>query len=102
MKFKKHIFICTNTRTDGRESCGEACGIELIAAFKEQLIASKLHTTMRVQKSGCLDVCKNGPAMVIYPEGVFYGNVTLNDVQEIHQKSILNDEVVERLKIEET
>jgi (2Fe-2S) ferredoxin len=37
--------------------------------------------------------------MVVYPEGVFYGNVQLTDVEEIVNKHLVVDEVVERLRI---
>jgi NADP-reducing hydrogenase subunit HndC len=37
--------------------------------------------------------------MVVYPEGVFYGNVQLDDVKEITQKHLIEGEVVSRLQI---
>ena len=38
MKYKKHVFICTNQRAAGeRKSCGEAHGMELVKCFKKLL-----------------------------------------------------------------
>jgi (2Fe-2S) ferredoxin len=37
--------------------------------------------------------------MVVYPEGIFYGNVSLDDVKEITQKHLIEGEVVSRLQI---
>jgi (2Fe-2S) ferredoxin len=37
--------------------------------------------------------------MVVYPEGVFYGNVELSDIPEIVESHLVNDKVVERLVI---
>jgi (2Fe-2S) ferredoxin len=37
--------------------------------------------------------------MVVYPENVWYGGVTLNDVDEIIEEHIKNGRVVERLVI---
>jgi (2Fe-2S) ferredoxin len=35
--------------------------------------------------------------VVVYPEGYWYTKVTLEDVPEIFQKSVLGDEPLERL-----
>lgn len=52
---------------------------------------------MRAQRTGCLEACEMGPALVIYPEGVFYSNVELSDVEEIVSEHLENDRIVERL-----
>lgn len=96
--FHKHIFICTNQRPAGeRRSCGEQHGMDLVAAFKRSLKEKKLPIRVRAQRAGCLDICNFGPTLVVYPEGVFYVNVQLADVEEIIQSHIINDKPVERL-----
>lgn len=72
----------------------------LTDAFKEALKARGLQTQIRAQRAGCLDFCGFGPTMVVYPEGVFYGNVQLSDVEEIVEKHLVQNEIVERLKID--
>lgn len=99
MKFKKHVFICTNDKDAPKKSCGSVHGNQLVDAFKEQLKEKGLLQEIRAQKSGCLDCCAQGPTMVVYPEGVFYGNVQLADVAEIVQKHLVEEEIVERLRI---
>lgn len=96
-KYKKHVFICTNQKAPGKACCGEEHGLQLVAAFKEELRLQNAHIEIRAQKTGCLDVCKFGPALVVYPEAVFYGHVTLADVKEIVDSHLLNDKPVERL-----
>jgi (2Fe-2S) ferredoxin len=54
---------------------------------------------VRANQAGCLDVCEFGPAVVVYPEGVWYGRVTPEDVDEIIERHILGGEPVERLRI---
>ena len=71
--------------------------MELVHAFKDLVKKHKLKTEVRAQKAGCLDVCSFGPAMVVYPEGIFYGKVKLKDVKEIFESHILNNKPVERL-----
>lgn len=100
MKYKKHIFICTNQKANPEaKCCGEAHGMELVNAFKKLISDAGLNVDIRAQKAGCLDVCSLGPAMVVYPDGVFYGKVGLSDVQEIFNEHILNDRPVDRLRL---
>jgi (2Fe-2S) ferredoxin len=99
MIYEKHLFICTNDKDAPKKCCGSEHGMELINALKETLQASGSEKKIRIQKAGCLDVCGKGPAMVVYPEGVFYGNVQLEDVKEIVEKHLKNDEIVNRLQI---
>jgi (2Fe-2S) ferredoxin len=102
MIYDKHIFICTNQRAAGaqRKSCGEAHGMEIVDAFKKKLKELNLPIKLRAQKSGCLDICDFGQTLVVYPEGIFYVGVELCDVDEIIHEHIINDRIVERLRLE--
>jgi (2Fe-2S) ferredoxin len=60
----------------------------------------KLNGRMRAQKTGCLDACEYGPTVVVYPEGTYYGGVTINDVTEIVNEHLIHNRPVERLIIE--
>lgn len=99
MKFDKHVFICTNQRDNGKESCGEAKGLKLVELFKKAIKNRQLNIQVRAQRAGCLDVCEFGPALVVYPEGVFYGNVKESDVEEIVEAHIVGNVPVERLRL---
>jgi (2Fe-2S) ferredoxin len=100
-KFTKHIFICGNQRAADhpRGSCDPTGTGDLQRAFKARLAQTAARTTVRANKSGCLDQCEHGPTVVVYPEAVWYGHVTLADVEEIVQSHILGDQPVERLRI---
>ncbi|NBQ00230.1 MAG: (2Fe-2S) ferredoxin domain-containing protein, partial [Proteobacteria bacterium] len=52
-----------------------------------------------INKSGCLDRCELGPIMVIYPDGIWYSFKNSKDIDEILNSHLLNNKVVERLKI---
>ena len=98
MLYKKHVFVCTNQRPEGaRVCCGEAHGAALVTAFKKLIKEKGLNTEIRAQRAGCMETCELGPSVVVYPEGVFYGKVQLEDVQEIVSEHLENDRVVERL-----
>ncbi len=100
MKFKKHVFICTNQKDAPKKSCGTEHGLALVEAFKQELTQRGLQKEIRAQRAGCLDACAFGPALVVYPEGTYYGNVQLADVAEIVENHLVNDQPVERLKLD--
>jgi (2Fe-2S) ferredoxin len=99
MKYQKHVFICTNDKDAPKKCCGSSHGMELVDAFKTRLKELGVASDIRAQRAGCLDVCGQGPAIVVYPEGIFYGNVALADVDEIIDKHLMNNQVVERLQL---
>ena len=99
MRFRHHVFVCENRRPpeDPRGCC--ACkGSEAVRrALKEELKRRGLAGQVRSNAAGCLDACAHGPAMVVYPEGVWYGHVTVEDVAEIVERHLLGGEPVRRL-----
>jgi len=100
MKYSKHIFICTNDRPKCsiKGDCSSLGSKEIRLKFVQLINEYGLKAKVRANKSGCLDACEMGPAVVIYPQGIWYTKVKQADVVEIFKKSILNDEVVEKLK----
>ena len=96
--YEKHIFICINQREPNHpKKCCGSLGVELRKEFVENLIKYNLQTKVRANKSGCLDGCVFGPMVVIYPEAIWYQNVQIKDVDEIVRKTILKNEIIERL-----
>jgi (2Fe-2S) ferredoxin len=100
-KFQRHVFICTNERApdDPKGCCKSKGGAEVAEAFKRKLHERGLKRIVRPNKAGCLDQCALGVAVVVYPEGVWYRNVTLADVDEIIDSHIVHGQPVERLVI---
>lgn len=72
--------------------------MEIVDAFKKKLKEKALSIRVRAQRAGCLDICDFGQTIVVYPEGVFYVGVTVNDVEEIISEHIEHNRVVERLR----
>lgn len=103
-KFEKHIFICGNQRPAGhpRGSCDPAGKAELQRFFKQKLAERGLKGRVRANQSGCLDQCEHGPNLVVYPEAVWYGGVTVADVEDIIESHIVGGRPVERLRLAES
>ena len=98
-RFERYVFICTNERPKDhpRGSCGAGGGLALVVEFKRQMQEKGLQTKIRINKSGCMELCEIGPTVMIHPDNVWYSKVTLTDVAEIVESHLLGDQVVERL-----
>lgn len=97
MKFEKHVFVCVNEREAGKQCCNASGSVEVWSAFKEKIKERKLAGKIRINKAGCLDQCAKGVSVVVYPDGTYYGHVTVADVDEIIESHLLHGIPVARL-----
>ncbi|MBU1044040.1 MAG: (2Fe-2S) ferredoxin domain-containing protein [Candidatus Omnitrophica bacterium] len=83
-KLGKHIFVCASFRANGEPQgvCHKKGSVTLMPYLIEGLSDRGMDDVM-VTASGCLKVCDRGPAMVIYPEGDWYGNLDEQALDEI-------------------
>lgn len=87
--YEKHVFVCTTGKicpTQGSQEIRDT----LKAQVKQEGLA------IRVNNCGCLGQCGRGPNVVVYPEGTWYEDVSLQDVPEIVE-SLKSGERIERL-----
>ncbi|MBI2672462.1 (2Fe-2S) ferredoxin domain-containing protein [Candidatus Woesearchaeota archaeon] len=85
LKYKRHIFVCINERDEG-ESCGRKEGHEILRILREHINSKGLMGLFNVTKTKCLGHCNFGPTIAIYPEGIIFRKVSLEDT-----KKIIND-----------
>ncbi len=69
--------------------------------LKAELHRRGLKGIVRANSAGCLDACEFGVSMVIYPDGIWYGGVKVEDIDEIVEKTIMNGQVIDRLLIKD-
>ncbi len=98
-----HVFVCTGSSCSSNES------EQTLDRFKEVLsergllygkAGKKLGTpegTIIVTKCGSIGLCTIGPAVLIYPQGIWYHHVSANDVEEIVSSHLIGGQPVERL-----
>jgi len=95
--------VCINERAPGhpRGCCKEKGGPAVRDKLKKELVRVGLRGKVRANKAGCLDQCEHGVTVVVYPEQVWYGGVTVDDVEEIVQSHLIRGEYVTRLMLEQ-
>jgi (2Fe-2S) ferredoxin len=99
--FQRHLFVCVNERPPGNpKGCCKEKGSEAVRdEFKKRLAELGLKGIVRANAAGCLDQCATGVTVVVYPEQVWYGHVTVADVPEIIERHVLGGQFVERLML---
>ena len=85
------ISVCVST------GC-KALGVQkVLEALNVELKKHGLKGKIDIKETGCLGFCEKGPRLVIYPEEIYYFQVDEKDVPEIVSKTLLNNEIIERL-----
>ncbi len=100
-KPKYHLFVCTSSKINGQQKgfCHSKESVDLIQKFIEEIEGRDLSGDVLVSNSGCFGICSYGPAAVVYPEGTWYGGITVDDVEEIVESHFENGKKVERLEL---
>ena len=101
MKYDIHVFVCANQKAEGKKCCTEAFGNEAVLKMRQKVKEENLPLRIRVQKSGCLDVCQQGPALVVYPEGNFYGNLNAGMLDSFVETVLKKGEKLEEFLLED-
>jgi len=98
---QRHVFVCINERApdNPKGCCKLKGGVEVRDRLKAELSARGLSKVIRANNAGCLDQCERGVTVVVYPEQVWYGHVTEDDIPEIVEKHLVGGEVVARLML---
>lgn len=78
-----HLFVCTNQRPAPRTGCGDLGSMDLLTKLKLEISTRNLEKRFRINKSGCLDMCEKGPAMVLYPQDQWFFHVKAEDIPHI-------------------
>jgi len=106
MSYKYHVFVCATKRPDGhpRGCCASKGGGQpvlerLLGVINERNLWG---ASIGVSQASCLGFCGIGPAIVVYPEGIWYKLDKVEDIDEIVQSHFLDGTPVERLRVHPT
>ena len=88
--YQKQIFVCTNDRKGEKPSCGDQNGEAVFTELRRIAKEKGLHPKIRVAQAKCLGQCAQGVTIMIYPDGTWLKNVTLEDVPAV-AKQYLTD-----------
>jgi (2Fe-2S) ferredoxin len=72
----------------------------VLGEFRD-LQGEKGHFHYKVVATGCLEPCLAGPTVVVYPDNVWYGGVTVADVERIIDEHLAGGTPVEMLLVDD-
>ena len=101
---RHHVFVCTGKSCSARDSA------EVLAAFEGELKQRGLlfgreakgknpRGSIVVTECASVGFCSIGPAVMVYPDGVWYAQVRAADVAQIVEEHLMNGQVVGRLAL---
>lgn len=78
-----HFLVCNSFRLSGEPQgvCNKKGAIDLLQYLEEEIISRGLDA--QISSTGCLKVCDRGPAMVVYPAGWWFGEMTEEKIDEV-------------------
>lgn len=99
---RHHVFVCNG------KSCSAVGSAEVKSAFERELEARNLrygkeskgrnpNGTVLLTDCGSVGFCSIGPAVLVYPENVWYAQVAAEDVREIIEEHLEKGNIVKRL-----
>ena len=93
--YRRHLLVCTGPRCtqDGQSQA-------LFDSLGDKFKANGLHEgALRVKRSrvSCFAACKGGPILCVQPDGVWYYNVTPENMDRIVEEHLVGGRVVEAL-----
>jgi len=103
-ELKCHVFVCNG------KSCLAVGSAEVKAAFETELEGKQLrygkaskgrnpNGPILLADCGSVGFCSIGPAVLVYPEGVWYAQVQPEDVSEIIEEHLEKGAMVKRLAL---
>lgn len=92
-------------RIDLLVCCGSSCISAGALKLKEALVKAiedrDLTDEVNIIGTGCMGPCEFGPVLVVYPEGIFYKHVAIEDIDEIVEEHIIKGRPLERLMVQD-
>jgi NADH:ubiquinone oxidoreductase subunit F (NADH-binding)/(2Fe-2S) ferredoxin/NAD-dependent dihydropyrimidine dehydrogenase PreA subunit len=91
--FRSHVLVCVDP------ICLSKGAHEVVDALQDELVSQDLINEIQVLETSRIGGCSDGPEMMVYPEGVHYVGLTVDDIPFLVSEHFLKGRVVDRFRI---
>ncbi|MCA1899440.1 MAG: NADH-quinone oxidoreductase subunit NuoF [Chloroflexi bacterium] len=92
--YRSHVLVCVDPE------CLAKGAYEIVDALQDELVAQGLIDEIQVLETSRIGKCSEGPEMMVYPEGVHYRGMSVDDIPYLVEEHFLKGRVVERFRQE--
>ena len=92
LPFKRHVLVCSGPHCNGLKQSHA-----IKATLQAKLEAEGMANSVKLNMVNCFDLCATAPNCIVYPDGVIYAQVKVEDVPEIIESHLKNNRPIERL-----
>lgn len=85
---QKHLFLCP-----GPNCCASEEGLKVWDHLKKRV--KELDLKIMRTKAECFRVCSGGPWLVVYPDGIWYGRLTIDRCERILREHVQGGQPIE-------
>lgn len=86
----KHVLVC------GNADCADRGSILLLGTLRRLVKRAGRSRDIRVTRTSCMGRCGEGPTVVVYPDGIWYRGMTVDDADELVHGHLLSDRLLGR------
>ena len=94
-KSRASVMLCAGT------GCVASGTLKIRAAFEEEIRKRGLDEEIKVVMTGCNGYCAEGPVVEVYPDEIFYQNLTVEEVPKLVEEHFLKGRPYEKLMFKE-
>lgn len=94
--YRSHVLICGGT------GCTSSGANNIEEKFISELEKHELTKEVKLVKTGCFGLCEAGPIVIVYPEGSFYSQIKIEDIERIVEEHLLKGRIVKDLLHQES
>ncbi len=90
-KYRMQLLLC------GGMACSANHSFEVRKALEDEIIKRGLENEIQIIMTGCNGFCASGPIMLVQPDGVFYKEISTDDIPFLVEEHFLKGRPVKKL-----
>ena len=91
--FRSHVLVCVDP------VCLSKGAHDLIDALQDELVSQDLINEIQVLETSRIGGCSDGPEIMVYPEGIHYTGLSVDDVPFLVSEHFLKGRTIEKKRI---